>query len=189
MQSYSTGDGDTDDFFDTIDFAKVFHEGSTGGDRSITHCRCAEVLVPSPMQIADNLTSVYCRSEAERMTLLNELRPNEKRRWRDFVQVSDDLRVFEKQYTFVERVSLQSDGVVFRLHPVAQPVSVRIEVWTSRGQAIYDQSWPALPAIPTDGSSSWRAPVQLVNGVYRIRISLEGCRAFESLLLLGDIPF
>ena len=189
MQSYQTSDGDTNEFFDTIDFAKVFHEGSTGGDRSITHCRCAEVLVPSPMRVSDTITSIYCRSEAERMTLLNELSVIDRRRWQNLVQVSDDLRVFEKRYTFVEHVSLQPDGVVFRLHPVTLPVSVQIEVWTSRGRSVYNQSWSALPAVPTNGSSSWRAPVQLPNGVYRVRIKLEDCWAFESLILLGDIPF
>ena len=189
MQSRSSADGETDEFFDVIDFANVYHEGGIGGDRSITNCRSAEVLVPSPMRIADTLTSVYCRSEAERMTLLHELGSKAGKRWRKLILVSDDLRVFEKRFTFVEHVSLQSDGVVFRLHPSTKPVSVQVEVWTSGGQRLYEHAWPAMPAIPADGNASWRAPVQLSNGVYRVRITLENCRAFEARLLLGDVPF
>jgi hypothetical protein len=187
MQSFDAMHGDTDEFFDTIEFMKVYHEGGKGGDRSITHCRCAEVLAPSPMLIADSLTSIYCRSAAERMTLLHELRAASEI-WKDRIFVSDDLRVFEKRFVFVESVSLQHDGVVFQLHPSAYPVAVQIEVWTETGAQFAEFSWSAMSAVPNTGNA-WRAPVVLANGVYIVRIALEGCRAFEARLLVEDVPF
>jgi hypothetical protein len=187
MQSHGALDGDTEEFFDSIDFAKVFHEGNIGGDRTITHCKCAEVLTPSPLPISDCLTSIYCRSSAERTTLLYEL-GSEARRWRDVTFISDDLRVFEKRYTFVESVSLQHDGVVFRLHPYSRPILYQIIIWDSAGREIARRSRSELPTVPS-GSTAWRESVGLANGTYRVQINLEGCRAFESTLLLEDAPF
>jgi hypothetical protein len=187
MQSHGAMDGDTEEFFDSIDFTKVFHEGNIGGDRTITHCKCAEVLTPSPLPISDCLTSIYCRSSAERTTLLYEL-GSEARRWRDVIFISDDLRVFEKQYTFVESVSLQHDGVVFRLHPYRRPILCQIIIWDSVGREIARRSHPELPTVPS-GSTAWRESVGLTNDTYRVRINLEECRAFEATLLLEDAPF
>jgi hypothetical protein len=187
MQSFDALDGDSEKFFDTIDFTKVYHEGGTGGDRSIIHCRCAEVLAPSPMPIGDCLTSLYCRSSAERMTLLHDLGPDAAN-WKDRIFISDDLGVFEKRFTFVETVSLQRDGVIFRLHPSATPVAVQIDIWAGSGELVGGYAHPEMPAVPPT-ANAWRAPVNLTSGIYLVRITLEGCRAFESRLLLEDAPF
>jgi hypothetical protein len=189
MQSYEAQDGSGDAFFDTIPFAKVFHEGGTGGDRSITHSRCAEVLAPSPLLVQNCLTSVYCRSEAERLTLLEDLGQH-KTKWREHILVSDDLRVFDKFYTFVEDVALQKDGVVFKLHPPQKPETwvVRVEAWTHEQKQVLDSTY-SIPAVPSNEKKAWRAPVDLQDGWYRVKIRIEGCRAFEARLLFGDIPF
>jgi hypothetical protein len=190
MQSPYTPHDFTDEFFDTIDFARVFHEGGIGDDRSIIQCRCAEVLVPSPMRITDAITSIYCRSEAERMTLLHDLGPRQRAKWGEHIQVSDDLRVFEKRFTFVEHVSLQHNGVVLRLHPSPQKVTLDIKVWTSRGRPILEESYSALPTVPPDrDKTSWISSVKLEDGVYRVQLTIEGCRVFEDNMLLGDFPF
>lgn len=63
----------TETFFQTIPFEKVYHEGALGGDRSIIAHRCAEVLAPSPLTLEGKLKWIYCRSEAEKMTLLQAL--------------------------------------------------------------------------------------------------------------------
>jgi hypothetical protein len=192
MQSYGANDGEDDEFFDTIEFAKVFHEGGIGNDRSIIHCRCAEVLAPSPFAIDSILTSIYCRSEAERITLLNDLSVRARQKWRRLIAVSDDLRVFSKSFTFVEEVSLQKDGVVYRLHPPERSATwqVRVEVWlhAKEDTKIHDQTH-TLPAVPGNGKTSWRAPINLKDGLYKVRIWVEGCRAFEAQLILGDYPF
>jgi ssDNA thymidine ADP-ribosyltransferase, DarT len=190
MQASLTPHGFNDEFFDSVDFAKVFHQGGIGGDYSIINCRCAEVLVPSPMPIADVITSIYCRSEAERMTLLHDLGPRQRRKWGDRIQVSDDLRVFEKRFTFVEHVSLQHNGVVFRLHPSPQKVALNIKVWKWGGRPVFEKSLSALPTIPTDrDKTSWITSAKLDDGEYRVQITIEGCRVFEDRILLGDYPF
>jgi hypothetical protein len=188
MQSYDAVDGDTDSFFDTIDFAKVYHDGSHN-DPSITHCRCAEVLLPSPMPISDCLTAIHCRSVAERLTLLKEMGPRAASRLSQRIHVSDDLRVFEKRHTFVDTVSLQHDGIVFRLHPTAGTVAILVEAFDNAGRAITTNKRAELPVVPPNGRVAWRVPANLPNGDYTVRITIEGCRAFEADLLLSDGPF
>jgi hypothetical protein len=187
MQSGSAPDGADDAFFDTIEFEKVFHLGAHQ-DSSITFCRCAEVLVPSPMKIAETLTAIVCRSKAERQTLLHELGSSGSRRWRQQIYVSDDLDVFEKRQTFVDTVSLQHDGIVVKLHPAGRPIAIAVEAWDDKGKLAASLSYKELSEVPPSGGA-WRFPAKLANGIYRIKITIEGCRAFESDLLLAEGPF
>ncbi len=189
MQSYSASDDDTEEFFDSIPFEKVYHEGPTGGDRSIIHARCAEVLAPSPLLLEGSLTSVYCRSPAERATLLHDLGGN-ARVWRSRIFVSDDSRVFEKRYAFVEEVSIKSDGIYFRISPRERPrdVNVQVDVWNWEGQHLNRSGPRDIPAVPPS-KGQWTIPRKLEDGIYRVRILLEGCRAYEALLPLGELPF
>ena len=189
MQSDAAQDGDNDAFFDKIDFAKVYHEGWHDRDASITYSRCAEVLVPSPRPIDDCLAAVVCRSVAERLFLLDEMGPTAAKRWSRFVHVSDDLNVFEKRYTFVDTVSIQTDGVLFKLHPAGPPVQVRVEVLDVAGHVIKSaEREDTPPAAPKGGS--WHLRTQLSDGCYRVRITIENCRAFDAELFVGDgLPF
>jgi hypothetical protein len=138
MQSDWTTDDDTEDFFKAIDWASVYHEGPTH-ERAIFSRRCAEVLVPSPYSVGNSLQWVYCRSAAERTMLLHAL-GSHGRRWTQKIVISDDIRVFEKKYTYVEDVALQGDGVVFRLHRRVdgQPIAVRVDVWDPKGSTYQD---------------------------------------------------
>jgi hypothetical protein len=123
------------------------------------------------------------------MTLLKEMGPTAARRWSPKVHVSDDLRVFEKRHTFVDTVSLQHDGVVFKLHPAAGTVSIHVEAFDDMGKTVAELRRNDLHVVPPNGSVAWRAPANLPNGDYTVRITIEGCRAFEADLLLADGPF
>ncbi len=189
MQSESTPEGDDDEFFDTIDFAKVYHDGWHNHDSSITYSRCAEVLVSSPMLIDDCLTAVICRSVAERLFLLDEMGPRAARRWGKIIHVSDDLNVFEKNHIFVDTVSIQNDGVLFKLHPAGPPVHVRVEVWNDAGRMMTRVDRKDTPPVAPKGGN-WHVHAKLADGCYRVRITIEECRAFDAKLLLGDgLPF
>jgi len=116
MQSPWTTHGSTFEDFQRLDFTKIYHEGGTAGDHSITTARCAEVLAPSPLPLDGHLQSVLCRSRAERQTLLHHL-GDAADDWADLIRVSDDMQVFQREYCYVEEVSVANNGVVFRLHP------------------------------------------------------------------------
>lgn len=159
MQSDWTTDDDTEDFFREIDWASVYHEGPAR-DRSIFSRRCAEVLVPSPHPIGNTLQWIYCRSAAERTMLLHAL-GSHGRRWAQRIVISDDIRVFEKKYTYVEDVAIQADGVVLRLHRRfdGQPIAVRIDVWDHGGLPVrnfYSSSMNPVPRTLSVGLSRVR---------------------------------
>lgn len=176
-------------FFRAIPFDKVYHEGGTGGDRSIITRRCAEVLASSPLLLDDKLRWVYCRSDAERATLLQALSASASK-WEKKIRVSDDLKVFEKRFTFVEKVSLVNEGIIFRLNPRAdlRPISISLEARDTTGRICVRMSNAELPATPSK-ASAWQVKAKLKPGLYRVIIRLEGHEAYNSTLMLDEFPF
>jgi hypothetical protein len=190
MQSSYAREGNDDQFFRSIDWTSVYHEGPFGTNEThVIARRCAEVLAPSPFSIVDNLQWIYCRSQAERTMLLALLGAG-SRRWRDMIRVSDDIRVFEKKYTYVDAVSLQSTGLLFRLAPRTdgQKVKIRIDVWDSKGAhcAVYDSNdFSPVPLTNT----RWLLKRELKPDLFRVCIKLEDCVGFDALVLHEEMPF
>jgi len=190
MQLCTTQPGDSEAYFSDIPFAKVFSEGGTGGDRSLTDARCAEVLPASPLGLAPVLRAIYLRSEPERDTLLHLL-GNVRDRWAPFCRVSDALKVFEKNYTFVQDIRLSPEGVVFRFNHRRdrRNVAVAIRVWSSDGQQILDflnEDHAPLPAPP---HTEWIWRQKLADGIYTVEVLLENQLAYRNEVTLGSSLF
>ncbi|MDW9877305.1 DUF4433 domain-containing protein [Sinorhizobium meliloti] len=182
--------GDTEDYFAAIPFDKVFHEGAIAGDRSIIEHRCAEVLVTSPMPLNGTLQWIYCRSDAERATLLYQL-GQDADRWKPLIQISDDLLVFEKSFVFVEKVSIDSKGVVAQFSPRRDLAAIDVQVSATdqngRPAIIFGNN--ALSARPAPPAHSWRFNAELPDGQYLVQIRLEGHLAFSALMTVGQDIF
>ena len=187
MQSWTTNDGDTEEFFGRIEWDSVFHNSATS-DHQVRVRRCAEVLAPSPMHIRDALQWIFCRSRAERATLIHALGSHASS-WRDKIQVSDDMQVFDKRYVYVDRVTLQNDGVVFQLHPRedGRDVALALRVWDDVGKRIIDAARSLNPIPPSNGA--WISRCALQPGVYAIQIYLEGSCGFDAHLKLEEDLF
>lgn len=190
MQLASASVGDTEAYFSSIPFHKVYHEGDIAGDRSIIDHRCAEVLATSPMSLAQTLQWIYCRTDAEASTLLHMLGPDANG-WRDRVLVSDDLLVFDKRFVYVEKVAIARDGVVAQFSPRQDyaPIDIHVEVWSSDGVKRVDYRNPVSQARPPLPSTSWRFPAQLQDGSYLVKIHLEGHLGFASFMDVGNNIF
>jgi hypothetical protein len=182
-------EGDTEQYFAAIPFDKVFHEGGTGGDQSIVRHRCAEVLVPSPMSLNGTLQWIYCRSEAEKAYLIHSL-GSDAPNWISRILVSEDLRVFEKTFAFVETVSLANTGVVLRMNPRRdhRPLAVRVSAWTPAGAAVLSFFNDSLAAQPPSGGS-WRVSHDFTPGHYRVEIEIDAHLAYRNILVLDESPF
>lgn len=128
MQIPGTEVLDGDENFGSLNFSKIYHEGSYGpDDADIKVWRCAEVLVDSPLNLDDSLEAIVCRSDAERKTLLHIL-GDESVRWASKIQVLSQPGFFNAEYAFVESVDLSSDGAHVRFHPrVKLPMEARID--------------------------------------------------------------
>lgn len=187
MQRGSALVGSDNNFLQTIPFEKVYHEGGLCGDRSIIGHRCAEVMTPSPLSLAGHLQWIYCRSEAERQTLLFKL-GDMADTWRDKIRVSDDIKVFHRLLSYVEHVHLATKGVIFELHPRndGKPVTIEINVYDPIGDQIINFSSSLFKPYPKDGKR-WYSPGNLQpNLSYEVTIDLEGHRAFEARLNFGE---
>jgi ssDNA thymidine ADP-ribosyltransferase, DarT len=189
MQRDEARDGETDAFFGTIDFNKVYHEGGFGGDASIANHRAAEVLCHSPLSLTDHLKWIVCRSEAERETLIH-MAGAAGRALRPKIVTSDDGKVFEKRYAFVEKVYASPEGISFHLSPRydAAPLNVRVEVHDDEGDLVFDQTYGRLPAR-SDNGGGWIAKVNLNDGVHRVQIHIDEHLAYQNLLFVGEALF
>lgn len=190
MQLGNTQPGSDEEYFSNIPFRKVYSEGNTGGDRSYTDARCAEVLPNSPLPLAECLRAIYLRSEPERDTLLHLL-GDARGTWEKFCHVSDALKVFQKDYTFVQVLRLSSDGVVFRFNPRrdGRNLKVSIKVWDAAGTAVVDFFNGDHPAAPKQPYENWIWEQKLKEGDYLAEVQLEDTVAYRGELSLGDSLF
>jgi hypothetical protein len=179
----------TEEFFRQIPFEKVYHEGGTSGDPSITRHRCAEVLAPSPLILDGALQWIYCRSHAEKETLLYDLGADAAG-WEQRIVISDDLRVFEKRFPFVETVSISQSGIIFGLSSRfdLENISVRLEVTNQSDGTKHRFSNDSMAARPP-GKKTWWFEADLVAGFYHVEVWLEEHSAYRNNLTLGDVPF
>lgn len=188
MQHDAAVAGDTESYFDSIPFEKVYHEGSTSHDSTIISHRCAEVLASSPLALDQCLKAIWLRSEAERDTLLQLLGPH-RGLWANRCRVSDALKVFQKTYSFVQDIALTRDGVVFKLNPRqdGRPVKLSIQVWDAAGRFIVRFDNTELPAAPPKGR--WIHKHVFGDGLYRVRVEIEDHLAYDAHLQLGSALF
>lgn len=190
MQLAGAVPGDNEAYFAQIPFAKVFSEGGTGGDRSLTDARCAEVLVPSPLALAGTLRSICLRSEPEKETLLHML-GDQRGEWERFCHVSDALKVFQKEYAFVDVLRLTSEGVIFRLNARkdGQKIKLQIDVWDSNERKVVDFFNESHAPVPPDPRQNWIWRQPLTHDMYFVEVRLEGQLAYQSHMVLGDTLF
>lgn len=191
MQLGHAEPGDSEEYFSKIPFEKVFHEGGISGDRSIIEHRCAEVLAPSPLPLDKNLQWVFCRTAAERDTLLYLL-GNKQAEWSARIHISDDLLLFERRHVFVDSVFLAANGINFQLSPRAdlRNISVAVFVWDDKGKLVksfHNGDMAARPPAPST-NTRWRVEANLASGTYLVQIDLEGHFAFKAFMTLGEGP-
>ena len=190
MQLAETVPGNDEAYFAQIPFAKVFSEGNTGGDRSLTDARCAEVLAPTPLDLSVTLRGICLRSEPEKETLLHML-GDKRADWEGYCHVSDALKVFQKEYAFVDVLRLTSEGVIFRLNvrKDGKPIQVKIDVWDGHDRHIVGFNNDAHAPVPPNPHNNWILRHALAHDMYRVEVRLEGHLAYQSYMVLGDTLF
>ena len=194
MQSHGTQRGSSELFFQNIDFASVYHDEhfSPAERAAIVARRSAEVLVPSPLELrGGGLQWIYCRSPAERTYLLDLLN-DVARYWEPRIRVSDDIRVFEKRYTYVESVDISDDGVIFSIAPRMAGGDVNVELRATdvaSGNLVISLAPQMLSPIPSQENKNWIVRQPIAAGRYRVEIWLEGCKAFSAILMHESVPF
>jgi hypothetical protein len=174
--------------FSQLQFQDIYHVGPMSEDEKdrIRRARCAEVLVPSPLQLAPSLRAVICRSSAERQLLLHELGDDFPAKER--IRVFNEAGVFEADFAFVETVDLAKDGVHVKFHAPSRgsPTgTVRVRVTSSDvpgRQFVWQKA--AL-----EFWRKWTFTSTIPQGNYLVEIWIRDCLAYRAKAILTDDPF
>ncbi|HEV2575137.1 MAG TPA: DarT ssDNA thymidine ADP-ribosyltransferase family protein [Beijerinckiaceae bacterium] len=185
MQLSSACPGNDEAYFSQIPFTKVYHVGGTGGDKSITEHRCAEVLAPSPLPLDSHLKQIYCRTAAERATLLYLL-GDKAAEWAPKISISNDLQLFERRFTFVNEVTLSNEAIVWELNGRldAQKIEIKLDVYDRNNNSIIAYANNNMDARPSAPSTKWRIGRSIPDGEYLVSIYLEGHLAYQNKIAL-----
>lgn len=189
MQSPQTKYDGSSEFFDSIQFDKVFHEGSFDQSEkdTVLKARCAEVLTSSPLPLNEHLKFVLCRSEAERHTLLNA-HPYANSALKAKIRTVTEVGIFQSLYTYVKGVDLLSDNCLIQFAPRRDGKAVECELFVKNvdGHVIR-----RLPAKSIDPAKRLRVTFgqPLSTGQFQVEIYLERHLAYRNSHLLDDLPF
>lgn len=131
MASQEVAKGSSREFFSSIPFQFVFHNGSFSRDTrdTIIFHRNAEVLVPKSLELRPHLKFIACRSAAERQTLLYLLPEKLRNTFSTIIRIGD-TGMFERKWTFVEEVTVVEESVIFQFNPNSKtpgPFAVKME--------------------------------------------------------------
>lgn len=189
MQNHAARTGADEEFFQSIPFESVYHEGGIGGDYSIIAHRCAEVLPRSPLLLSDVLSGIWFRSEPERDTFLHLL-GDLSSEWHDFCSVSEELKVFDKRFAFLNDISLSTEGISFRInhrHDL-QPVSLAIQAYDEAGDLCINFKNENFKTY-NKSSGRWIYRTALQPSNYLVKVQIENNLAYEGMIRLDDSLF
>jgi hypothetical protein len=188
MQIPGTEVLDGDNNFQSLDFSKIYHEGSYPPEHSdIKIWRCAEVLVDSPLELDDGLEAVVCRSDAERKTLLFHLGADAAH-WASRLQVMTQPGFFNAEYAFVEAVDLLADGIHVAFHPrIRLPMEANVDLTVeSITNPLHRRDFLNRSL---DIRKKWKFPFDFADGRYSVTIKIEGEIAYSNVLNFNPNPF
>lgn len=189
MQSPNTATFSSDADFEALPFDQIYHaegyEPNSERGINIKRRRCAEVLVPSPLQLEGNLQSILCRSPAERSTLLHLL-GEAVDRWYDRIRVYTKPGLFENRYAYLDTVDGGPTGVAFTFHPRRDGAHVATQMRVRDASGVQIMSFGPTQLDP---AKPWRSSAALGPGTYLARFEVEGCLAYEAPFIVEELPF
>ena len=115
LAGYSPGHvGTKASFFEKLPFNQIYHNSWLGEaeKKKIIASRHAEVIVPDLLDL-EQLRFIWCRSEAEKETLISFLCASLRNQWANKVFHGKKYDLFFSQWSYVEQVTLDQDGARF----------------------------------------------------------------------------
>ena len=161
---------------------RSFVSGSPAGDE-IVFRRNAEVLIPQWVDLKA-LRAIYCRSEAEKETLLHLLNPALRKRYgRTIVSTLRSDHFFRDQ-TYIERVRLSRDDARFYFSPETQskgPFHLRVDHESGSARRHFENDDFSLNLFQL------RVALSIKANQYTIRLKLDGHLAYSNSY--EELPF
>lgn len=114
----------------TFDFSKIYHDTWVSQEnlRDMVSHQNAELVIPNELDLSA-LKLIYCRSAAERETLLYLLPTKIRNAWSHKIAVASTATIFYRKWAFVETAALSKDGTVLSFSPdpeYAGPFELRL---------------------------------------------------------------
>ena len=104
-------------FFENLPFRDIYHNSSLGEDekRLIVSRRHAEVIVPNRLDL-ESLRYIWCRSEAEKETLISLLSHHQLTQWSHKIFHGKKYDLFFSRWSYVDRAEVSNTRVQFNFN-------------------------------------------------------------------------
>lgn len=158
----------------------------------ITRQRCAEIIIPEKIDL-NGLKYIYCRSEAEKETLLSILQENPEvfAKYQKLITSSGKYDLYEKRHTFIEKVNPLEDKIIISFSPETQspgPFEITV-IFTNK----YSRKIKTKTIMDASGLVSIHLP-EFMQGEYQFQLFLDEYLVYQNtfrtnLNYLDDIIF
>lgn len=178
--------------FAELPFDLVYHDSrfeKEERDRIVFH-RHAEVIVPDQIDLG-SLRWLWCRSEAEYETLRFLLPETVLRQWHTRIGVRTDYNLFNREWVYVDRVTLAPEQAIFGFNPArhsldAGPFALQVRaVDTANGNTYtYDDPAAEINTPLVVDLSIMGQPL-----AYTMQLLLDGKVAYAGEYRADSLPF
>lgn len=176
--------------FKKLPFQAIYHVGPLPSalieKDKIINCRNAEVVVPEQLSI-DYLKLIYCRSDAEKDTLLSLLSADAYNIWNDHIIVDRLGQLFHKKWTFVDKVRSVESKITLSFSPdsiTPGPFKPSIEIYDLERNLLDSHDYNRILC-----NKVYNFPFKRSHGEYMIKVFLDDNLCYQGYHLDYDLPF
>ena len=174
---------DRDYFVRTIPWRDVYGDGVPPTDAA-KKARAAEVVIPKCLPLGSALKGIYCRSPAERVTLLDGLADDVATTWANKIRTGF-ADFFVRRHPYIVNVSGREGRVIevaFDRKLVSRSGEIHVRV---HGSPRYGK-WSGQFA---DGKDRMIWKLRRSYSSAHVSVYMEDCLAFRGKVVLNDLPF
>jgi len=175
---------------ENLDWPKIYHTGPFDSrkpeEASIVSLRMAEVIVPHRLDL-EGLKWIYCRSEAEKDTLLYLLTEDDRHQYERKIVATTRSGLFYRRHTFLESVRMDSQAAHLAFSPDTQsPGPFNLQAIIRSGQNMRQNENSEF--LLQQGKYRWKIDVGFDD--YELEIRLDGHTIYRNRHIeVDDIPF
>jgi len=170
-----------------LDFRRIYHVGQIPpNERKIVHCRNAEVIIPRELDLS-SLEYIFCRSPAEKETLIYLLPEAISGRWNKKILIESKSDLFHRNWSFVETADLTNSHLTFQFSPDTNtpgPFDLDLSV----EDVITQQVFAVRERAMVNATRRFKFTRSMTH--YRVQLKLDDDLAYENDYLEDDdVPF
>ena len=175
-------------FFDTLPFKRIYHNSWFRPEEKqmIIASRHAEVIVPESLDL-DALKYIWCRSDAERGTLMSLLSESTQRLWEKKIFFGSKYDLFFAKWAYVDRVNLGHSVIEFSFNSNA----INPDKFELKAQLEDQSSGQILRATESGFVADKKILLNFENPIYHYSIDLwmDECLAYHGYYRQTDDVF